>query len=57
MVDCLNMSISFIIIFVYIYSTYDPDPFYNSTWAVFNAIFHILLLSEWIFKMYATKHI
>lgn len=51
------MSISFIIIFVYVYSTYDPNPFYNSTWAVFNAIFHILLLSEWIFKMYATKHI
>ncbi|CAD8157114.1 unnamed protein product [Paramecium pentaurelia] len=55
-IDCINMSISFILIFVYIYSTYEPKPFQNATWAVFNTILHLLLLSEWIFKLYATKN-
>lgn len=54
--DSGNIIISFILMYVYIHSTYDPVPFYNTTWAAFNTLFHILLLIEWIFKMYAAKN-
>lgn len=53
--NIINSTISSLLILVYIYSTYNPQPFENLAWGVTNFLFHIYFLFEYCLRLYASR--
>lgn len=53
--NIINSIFSFLLIMVYIYSTYNPLPFENIAWGVTNFLIHTYFLCEYGLKIYVAK--
>ena len=53
--NLINSTFSFLLIIIFIYSTYNPFPFENLAWGTTNFLIHSYFLCEYLLRIYAAK--